>query len=160
MVQYVVQNWLKQDRIAVDRILTLTLSNLSYCLSISLLLRLNSTSLCHTSSSLHCSALLKVQGTYLKSSFQEIILVFLSNLQVTAYWITNLSLNRSSFLFLIPSFTAFFLSTAEISEYWVSKTFIHSFIEAQLFRIELKIEYELQYVHSLLAIPHHQLKDK
>ena len=33
-------------------------------------------------------------------------MVFLSNLQVTTYWITNLSPNLSSFLFLTPSFIA------------------------------------------------------
>ena len=62
-------------------------------------------------------------------------MVFLSNLQVTAYWITNLSLNLSSFLFLTPSFTFLFLSTLKFPNIGLVK---HSFIEAQLFRTELK----------------------
>ena len=37
----------------------------------------------------------------------------------------------------------------------------HSFIEAQYYfgLNSIEIEYELHYAHSLLAIPHHQLKD-
>ena len=62
-------------------------------------------------------------------------MVFLSNLQVTAYWITNLSLNLSSFLFLTPSFTFLFLSTLKFPNIGSAN---HSFIEAQLFRTELK----------------------
>ena len=62
-------------------------------------------------------------------------MVFLSNLQVTAYWITDLSLNFSSFLFLTPALTAFFLSTLKFPNIGSVK---HSFIEAQLFRTELK----------------------
>ena len=83
-------------------------------------------------------------------------MVFLSNFQVTTYWITNLSLNLSSFLFL----TSFHFSlpfNTEISEYWVSKTFIHW---STIISNWIEIEYELQYAHSLLAIPHHQLRDK
>ena len=54
-------------------------------------------------------------------------MVFLSNLQVTACWITNLSLSRSSFLFLTPSFTTFFLSTLKFLNIGsVKHSFIHS----------------------------------
>ena len=68
----------KQDCIAVVRILTLILvQDLSYCRSLSLIAQiLNSTSLRHASSSLFLSALLKVQGTYLKSSFQKMYGIF------------------------------------------------------------------------------------
>ena len=83
-------------------------------------------------------------------------MVFLSNLQVTAYWITNLSLNSFSFLFSTPALTALFLSTLK---FWilVNKTFIHW---STIISNWIEIEYELQYTHSLLAIPHYQLKDK
>ena len=62
-------------------------------------------------------------------------MVFLSKLQVTAYWITNLSLNLSSFLFRTPSLTILFLSTLKFPNIGSVN---HSFIEAQLFRTELK----------------------
>ena len=65
-------------------------------------------------------------------------MVFLSNLQVTAYWITNLSLSLSSFLFWTPSLICLFLSTLKFPKIGPVK---HSFIEAQLFWIE--IEYEI-----------------
>ena len=67
-------------------------------------------------------------------------MVFLSNLQVTTYWITNLYLNRSSFLFLTPALTTLFLSTLKFPNIGSVK---HSFIEAQLFRIEMK--YNMNY---------------
>ena len=83
-------------------------------------------------------------------------MVFLSKLQVTAYWITNLSLNLSSSSShtLLDSSLPF---NTEISKYWVSKSFIHW---STIISNWIEIEYELQYAHSLLAIPHHQLKDK
>ena len=83
-------------------------------------------------------------------------MVFLSNLQVTAYWITNLSLNSFSFLCRTPPSQLFSFQLWNF-EYWVSKTFIHW---TTIIPNWIEIEYELQYTHSLLAIPHHQLKDK
>ena len=85
-------------------------------------------------------------------------MVFLSNLQVTAYWITNLSLDLFSFLFHTPFITSLFFSTLKFLNIWSVK---HSFIEAQYYfgLNSIEIEYELCYAHSLLAIPHHQLKD-
>ena len=65
-------------------------------------------------------------------------MVFLSNLQVTAYWITNLSLSFSSFLLHTTSLVFLFLSTLKFPNIGLVK---HSFIEAQLFWIE--IEYEI-----------------
>ena len=62
-------------------------------------------------------------------------MVFLSNLQVTAYWITNLSLKAFSFLLHTPAFTALFLSTLKFPNIGSVN---HSFIEAQLFQNELK----------------------
>ena len=84
-------------------------------------------------------------------------MVFLSNFQVTTYWITNLSLNLSSFLISHPLLHFSLPFNTEISEYWVSKTFIHW---STIILNWIEIEYELKYAHSLLAIPHHQLKDK
>ena len=78
-------------------------------------------------------------------------MVFLSNLQVTANWITNLSLSFSSCL--LTTLTFLFLSTLKFPNIGSVK---HSFIEAQLFWIEIKYEY----IHSRLAICHHQLKVK
>ena len=71
---------------------------------------------------------------------------------------TNLSLNTFSFLFCTPSFVSLFLSTLKFPNTWSVK---HSFIEAQYYfgLNSIEIEYELHYAHSLLAIPHHQLKD-
>ena len=46
-------------------------------------------------------------------------------MQVTAYWITNLSLNFLSFLFCTPLSHLSFPFSLEISKYWVSETFIH-----------------------------------
>ena len=79
-------------------------------------------------------------------------------MQVTSYWITNLSLNTLSFLFCTPSFVSLFLSTLKFPNIGLVK---HSFIEAQYYfgLNSIEIEYELHYAHSLLAIPHHQLKD-
>ena len=62
-------------------------------------------------------------------------MVFLSNLQVTTYWITNLSLKAFSFLLRTPAFTALFLSTLKFPNIGSVN---HSFIEVQLFRTELK----------------------
>ena len=79
-------------------------------------------------------------------------------MQVTAYRITNLSLNTFSFLFCTPSFVSRFLSTLKFPNIGSVK---HSFIEAQYYfgLNSIEIEYELCYAHSLLAIPHHHLKD-
>ena len=68
-------------------------------------------------------------------------MVFLSNLQVTAFWITNLSLNLSSFLFHTPALVYFFLSTLKFPKIESVK---HSFIEAQLLWIEIEHE-----IHTL-----------
>ena len=68
-------------------------------------------------------------------------MVFLSNFQVTTYWITNLSLNLSSFLFLTPLLYFSFPFNTEISVYWVSKSFIHW---STIISNWIEIEYELQ----------------
>ena len=65
-------------------------------------------------------------------------MVFLSNLQVTAYWITDLSLSLSSFLFHTACLVSLFLLTLKFLNIRSVK---HSFIEAQLLWIE--IEYEI-----------------
>ena len=67
-------------------------------------------------------------------------MVFLSNLQVAAYWITNLCLSLSSVLFHTTRLVSLFFSAPKFPNIGSVK---HSFIVAQLFWIELK--YNMNY---------------
>ena len=72
-------------------------------------------------------------------------MVFLSNLQVTAYWITNLSLNLSSFLFRTPLLDSALPFNSEISNIGSVKKFIHW---TTIIPNWIEIEYETT-VHTL-----------
>ena len=60
-------------------------------------------------------------------------MVFLSQLQVTAYWITNLSLNLSSFLFCNPHLHSLTWSPLKFQNIVLVK---HSFIVEAYWKVE------------------------
>ena len=84
-------------------------------------------------------------------------MTFLSHLQVTTYWITNLSLNLSSFLFHMACLHSLFLSALKFPNIGSVK---HSFLEAywKVDTIIFQFKWNMKYVYSLLTILYHQLK--